>query len=169
MNNAERIARMSPEKRAEFETALAKAQWMSKLSRCQIKAYMWYDGQRKLGCTYDDFDERVATWALREETFRMFDEHRDHRIRAMDVKSHFEDQHRGINHHAMIAFVQDSLCRLVARGVMFPAGGRSFTHNSSTPADDEWIATVKEHIQGLEAIEQDARENARELLQWEAA
>ena len=78
LTTEQRIARMSPEKQEFFRKALARSLWVGSLSRDELRAYNWAENQRKLGMTYDEFDDMIAAIVLREETFRMM---------TMDAKS----------------------------------------------------------------------------------
>ncbi len=132
----ERLARMSPERQEHFRKALAHAQWVSSLDRDQRRAFIWLDNQRKLGMTYDEFDDMIAAIVLREETYRLMTMEPKRAILAeRDVRAVLGVGYCGFNHWSLVSLVHDGLVRLYSRGVLFPAYG-SFSCNPNHDSDD---------------------------------
>lgn len=136
MKFEDRLARMTPEKQEHFRKALAHSQWVGSLNRDDLRAYKWVENQRKLGMTYDEFDDMIAAIVLREETFRLMTMEPKRAILAeRDVRAVLGHRYCGFNHWSLVSIVHDSLVRLYSRGVLFPAYG-CFSCNPNHDSDD---------------------------------
>lgn len=162
MTNEERIARMSPEKRAEFEAKLARAHWVSSLKRDDLRALMWKETQDKLGVTYDVFDDEIAALVLREETYRLMTmDARQAILAERDVRYALGERYgfdgfTRFNHASKVHIVHDSLVRLYGRGILFAAYD-AFSNSPSHPKDVDLMKAYDERLYELAQMEANAR------------
>lgn len=162
MTNAERIARMSPQQRAEFEAKLARAHWINSLPRNELRALMWKETQQKLGVTYDEFDDEIAALVLREETYRLMTMDAKQAILAeRDVRFALGERYgfdgfTRFNHFTKVGIVHDSLVRLYGRGILHPAYD-AFSNNPNHPKDVDLLKAYDARLFELATLEADSR------------
>lgn len=156
LTTEQRIARMSPEKQEHFRKALAQSQWVASLNRDDLRAYKWAETQRKLGMTYDEFDNMIAAIVLREETFRMMTMDAQQAILSpRHIRAVLGFRYCGFNHWTLVGVVNDSLVRLYGRGVLFAAYD-SFSNNPNHPSDPELTRSYDLRLAELRKMEADS-------------
>lgn len=153
----ERIARMSPEKQAEFKAGLERAKRIGSLSSSDLRAFMWKETQKRMGVTYDEFDAEVAAVVLREETFRLMTMDTAKAVLSeSDVRQIMAKRYPGFNHYHMVGIIHDSLVRLYGKGVLFAAYG-GFSNNPNHSSYPELTEIYDARLSELAQMEADAR------------
>ena len=162
MKFEDRLARMSPERRAEFEAKLARAHWVGSLNRDDLRALMWKETQEKLGVTYDEFDAEIAALVLREETYRLMSMGARQAILAERDVRHALGERYGFdgftrfNHATKVHIVHDSLVRLYGRGILFAAYD-AFSNNPNHHKDFDLLKAYDDRLNELAQMEANAR------------
>ena len=147
---------MSPEKQEHFRKAMAHSLWVGSLNRDDLRAYKWADTQRKLGMSYDEFDDMIAAIVLREETFRMMTmDAKSAILSARHIRAVLGFDYGGFNHWTLVGIVNDSLVRLYGRGVLFAAYD-SFSNNPNHPYDDDLKRSYDLRLAELRKMEADS-------------
>lgn len=110
----------------------------------QIRATTWHETKALIG-PYEEFDEEVRVWLLREETMRVMTipDFKHTPVRTMDIIEHFQEGAlRELNPYRAHNLVMDALARLSERGVIYPCYDGIFSNNPTHQHNAMWTKLV---------------------------